>query len=99
MTIRRYTRLVAARGWDPDERRVWTAVSARDRTCVGPRAGLPGPCFGQAEHDHVRASRTLGRKSRTTLDNVVLLCALHHRWKTEHGRQARPLLISYLGRA
>ena len=96
MTLRRYRSFAATPRPDPDRRRVWGAVSARDRTCVGPRAGLPGACFGRPEHDHVRASRALGRKNRTTVDNVVLLCAAHHRWKTEHGRTARPLLVSYL---
>ena len=29
-------------------------------------------------------------------DNLVVLCGLHHLWKTEHGREARPLLLDYL---
>jgi 5-methylcytosine-specific restriction endonuclease McrA len=57
---------------------------------------LPGDCHGRLELDHVRASGGLGMKSRTTLDNLVTLCAAHHRYKTEHGRTVRPLLIAYL---
>ena len=35
-------------------------------------------------------------KSETTAANLVSLCGDHHRWKTEHGREARPLLLAYL---
>jgi hypothetical protein len=75
------------------------AIYARDKTCVGPRAGLPGECFGQPERDHVRASHGMGMKSESTRYNGVLLCnGAHHPWKTVHGREARPLLIAYLER-
>lgn len=37
-------------------------------------------------------------KSRTAADNLVTLCGSHHRYKTEHGREARPILIEYLER-
>jgi len=71
------------------------AVYARDGGCVG-RKCFDGECFGSLELDHVRASHGIGLKSRTALDNLVLLCAGHHRWKTEHGREARPILLAYL---
>lgn len=72
-------------------------VLDRDGGCVG-RLVLAGPCSGSIELDHVRASGGLGMKSRTAADNLVSLCGAHHRWKTEHGREARPVLITYLER-
>lgn len=70
-------------------------VHERDKGCVGPRVGFPGECEGRIERDHVRVGG-MGMKSRTTLDNLVELCSLHHRWKTEHGREARPVLIGWI---
>ena len=95
MTLRRYGPLRCSRGttWPPDVRQ---AIVARDRGCVGLRAGLPGFCLGPLGLDHVRASGGIGMKSRSTADNGVQLCGSHHRWKTEHGREARPLLLAYL---
>jgi 5-methylcytosine-specific restriction endonuclease McrA len=72
------------------------AVVARDKVCVGMIAGFPEEHRGTLELDHVRASHAIGMKSASTSDNLVLLCAGHHRWKTEHGREARPLLLGYL---
>jgi hypothetical protein len=40
----------------------------------------------------------MGMKSESTRYNGVLLCQVHHAWKTVHGREARPLLIAYLQR-
>jgi hypothetical protein len=37
-------------------------------------------------------------KSRSTEDNGVLLDPWCHRWATEHGKEARPLLLEYLAR-
>lgn len=72
------------------------AVHLRDKGCVGQRLGWEGPHTSRLELDHVRASGALGRKSSTTEDNLVALCAECHRWKTQHGRQARPQLLAYL---
>lgn len=69
--------------------------------CVCARANFPAEviarCGGQIEHDHVRAGGT-GMKSSSTVDNGVLLSAWCHRWKTEHGRDARPLLLDWIAR-
>jgi hypothetical protein len=67
--------------------------------CVGFLVGMPGPCFGALEIDHVRASGAVGMKSRSTVDNGVLVCSSHHREKTENGRQWRPVLLDYIERA
>jgi hypothetical protein len=96
--MRRFTPLKPSRGttWPEDEARV---IKYRDGSCVGPRVGFPGDCFGYPlEIDHVRASHGMGMKSESTRSNGVLLCGNHHRWKTEHGREARPLLLTYLER-
>jgi hypothetical protein len=76
------------------------AILERDAGCVAERAGFPNPHRHgfPLELDHVRASGALGRKSRTTADNLVVLCRDHHRWKTDNGRTARPLLLKYLER-
>lgn len=95
MNLRRFTPLKPSRGTGiPAEVREF--VGRRDRRCVGWIVGLPGDCSGSLELDHVRASGGLGLKSRSTSDNLVRLCGQHHRWKTEHGREVRPLLIAYL---
>jgi 5-methylcytosine-specific restriction endonuclease McrA len=92
--LRRYAPMKASRGTViPPALRI--EVIARDGGCVGFQR-FPGDCMGALEIDHVRASGGVGMKSRTEADNLVALCGSHHRWKTEHGRTARPLLIEYL---
>ena len=98
MTLRRYAPMKPSRGtvWPSLVRRV---ITARDGGyCVGPRAGLPDlGCMGTPiEIDHVRASGGISMKSRSTVDNGALLCPVCHRWKTDHGRDARPLLIDWI---
>jgi 5-methylcytosine-specific restriction endonuclease McrA len=82
-------------------------VRARDRKCVAQAAvnavergryGLPVPCDGPLDVDHVRASGGLGMKSPTHRTNMVVLCRHHHRAKTEYGKVWRPLLLDYLER-
>jgi 5-methylcytosine-specific restriction endonuclease McrA len=70
-------------------------VLTRDMGCVG-FGRFPGDCAGANELDHVRASHGMGMKSETTSSNLVTLCGAHHRWKTENGRKARPILLDYL---
>lgn len=70
-------------------------VISRDRGCVG-FGRFPVECSGPLELDHVRASHGMGMKSETSLRNLVALCWSCHRWKTEHGREARPILLDYL---
>lgn len=70
-------------------------VYERDRGCVG-FGRLPGDCAGALELDHVRASHAMGMKSETVESNLVSLCGAHHLYKTEHGREARPILLAYL---
>ena len=100
MTLRRYSPLKPSSGtrWPPEVRQ---AIWERDGgVCAGIWAGFPdSTCHGfPMEIDHVRASHAMGMKSPSTTDNGVLLCGNHHRWKTEHGREARPLLLHYLER-
>lgn len=95
--MRRYAPMKQSRGTVITSE-VRRAVVARDVVCVGLIVGFPGPHGGTLELDHVRASHGIGMKSASTVDNLVLLCGLHHRWKTEHGREARPMLLAYLER-
>ena len=94
MTLRRYAPLKQSRGTVIPPR-MKLDVFERDAGCVG-FGRLPGDCAGGLEPDHVRASHGTGMKSRTEPDNLVALCGSHHRWKTENGREARPLLLAYL---
>ncbi len=74
-------------------------VLARDLGCVAVRAGFTDHrCFGGWELDHVRASGGLGMKSPSEPSNLVTLCALAHREKTENGRIWRPKLLDYLAK-
>lgn len=102
MTLRRYAPLKPSVGttWPPDVRR---AVLTRDDFhCVAERAGLPvtQSCWGNAglELDHIRAGGT-GMKSPSVLSNGATLCPPCHKWKTENGRVARPLLLAYVEKA
>ena len=92
--MRRYTALRPSAGTRiPYPMRL--RVLRRDRGCVGFQR-FPGDCLGPLELDHVRASHATGRKSLTCDCNLVAMCGSHHRYKTEHGRRARPILLDYL---
>lgn len=80
---------------DPVTGPVWAAVRDRDGGCVGPRAGLDGPCDGPLEIDHV-LNGGMALRGPSTIDNLVTLCRRHHRYKTENARVCRRLLVAYL---
>ena len=84
---------------DPVAPGVRAQVRTRDRGCVFTWLGIAHDCFGQLELDHVRASGGLGLKSRSTSDNLVLLCPSAHRLKTLEGRRWRPVLLAWIERA
>ena len=93
--IRRYKPLEPSSGTTiPHSMR--RAVLERDGGCVGPKVGMSGVCFGANELDHVRASGAIGKKSETSTRNLVTLCSTHHRAKTLHGRQWRPVLLRWI---
>lgn len=96
--MRRYSPLKPSLGtrWDPA---VVKAAYALHGGCLGPVVGMPEPCYGELEPDHIRASGGIGMKSRSTLDNCAPLCGEHHRRKTREGRTWRPLLIEAVNRA
>lgn len=95
--IRRYTSLRPSRGTViPAAVRAY--VYARDSGCVLAHLMDGHQCFGGLEIDHVRASGGIGMKSRSTADNLVVLCASGHRFKTENARLMRPILVGYLER-
>ena len=92
--MRRYSPMKPSRGTTiPHDVRL--RVLNRDQGCVGFQL-LPGECAGPLELDHVRASHGMGMKSETVESNLVALCGAHHRWRTEHGREGRPILLAYL---
>ena len=91
--LRRYTPLKAGPGTHFPPEIVQEALVLHGG-CLGPRVGMPGRCDGPIDPDHIRASKALGRKSRSTLDNCAPLCRfVHHRLKTAEGRKWRPKLI------
>ncbi len=47
----------------------------------------------------MRASGGLGLRSRSSPDNLVLLCPWAHRLKTLEGRRWRPVLLAWIERA
>ncbi|HLX34681.1 MAG TPA: HNH endonuclease signature motif containing protein [Candidatus Limnocylindrales bacterium] len=79
----------------PDVR---ASVIARDRGCVFSHLGIAHDCGRWVELDHVRASGALGRRSRSTADNLVSLCPAAHREKTRNGRRWRPVLLAWIER-
>lgn len=90
--MRRYAPMKQGTGtvW-PSEVRVH--VSSHQPGCLGPVAGMPGPCGGSVELDHIRASGAIGKKSKSIAVNGARLCGLHHRTKTEAGKTWRPVLL------
>jgi hypothetical protein len=95
MTLRRYAPMKRSMGTViPTAMKL--EVYDRDQGCVGPRVGMPCDCGGQLEPDHVRASHGTGMKSDTETWNLVALCSMHHRMKTEAGKTWRPVLLDYL---
>jgi hypothetical protein len=90
---------------DPVSREVYMEVYRRDVRCVGPLVGMPGLCGSQfgpqaqptMELDHVNGSG-LGKRGPSIPENLVLLCGLHHRMKTEQSRVWRPRLNEYLSK-
>lgn len=83
---------------DPVTSIVVSSVRARDRGCVAARAGFPDglPCDGPLELDHV-INGGMALRGPSVAGNLVTLCRRHHRYKTEHARVARGLLVAYLG--
>jgi 5-methylcytosine-specific restriction endonuclease McrA len=81
---------------DPVPPSVRAQVRTRDRGCVFTRLRIPHDCFGQLELDHVQASGGLGLRSRSTPDNLVVLCPSAHRMKTLEGRRWRPVLLAWI---
>lgn len=80
---------------DPVTEAVAGRVRARDGGCVGPRVGLPGPCDGPLELDHV-INGGLSYRGPSTVGNLATLCRFHHRHKTEHATDSRARLVGYL---
>lgn len=82
----------------PSRGTVWpTEVRAHVHThqplCVGPLAGMYGPCEGSIELDHIRASGGIGLKSKSIATNAASMCSAHHSMKTNEGKRWRPRLI------
>ena len=101
--LRRRTPLKASAGtrWPPEVRAEILRLDGY--RCVCARAGFPldviARCPGfPVEADHVRGSGALGLKSRSTVDNGASLSPWCHAWKTDHGKEARPLLLDWIAR-
>lgn len=73
-------------------------VLAADGGCVGQKVGMEHTCYGALELDHVQASHGIGMKSPTVRGNLVSLCSIAHRTKTEYGRVWRPKLVAYIAK-
>lgn len=72
MTLRRYAPMKPSRGTVIPEslrRQVYERDQGR---CIPQLVGILHTCRSDREIDHVRASGALGKKSPTTLDNLIL---------------------------
>lgn len=96
MSLRRYASIAPSKGttWPPEVR---AHVETHQPPCLGPLAGMPEPCAGQSELDHIRASGGIGMKSKSVAVNAARMCGIHHRRKTDFGRQYRPKLLQLVG--
>lgn len=88
---------------DPVTIEVRLSVLKRDSGCISAKIGMPGLCgtqFGPSpnpnlELDHVNGSG-MGKRGPSIAENLVTLCGLHHRMKTEQARIWRPKINEYL---
>lgn len=96
MTLRRRTPLKPSRGteWPRDVRAQAYALMPR---CIGPLVGMPEPCFGGLELDHIHGRGALGMKGDGVLSNAARLCVVHHDEKGLHGSTWRPRLVEFVG--
>jgi hypothetical protein len=72
-------------------------VYERDGGCLGPRIGMPNPCRGGIQIDHIISDGlTLKCPPRPRL--LASLCGLeHHPRKTNEARRWRPKLLELVG--
>lgn len=84
---------------DPVTSEVAQHVLARDGGCVGPRIGMPDRCFGRPELDHIHTGGGIQLRGPSIPTNLVSLCRVHHRIKTDHGSTWRPPLDDYVRNA
>jgi hypothetical protein len=83
---------------DPVTHETYYHVRGRDGYgCIGPAVGMPGPCDGWIELDHIE-NGGLSLRGPSTALNLASLCRLHHRTKTEAARTWRPLLVAEVAR-
>lgn len=88
---------------DPVTDLVRRSVIKRDGGCVGLKLNMPRQCgtqFGEGtkgaiEIDHV-VSGGLGRRGPSAEKNLVSICGIHHRVKTESSKLWRAKIIEYL---
>jgi 5-methylcytosine-specific restriction endonuclease McrA len=88
---------------DPVTPELRRTVINRDKTCIGPRIGMPKECGtqfgpgtkGPVELDHV-VSSGFGKRGPSIEENLVAICGFHHRMKTEASKTWRPKIIEYL---
>jgi hypothetical protein len=90
--MRRYKPIAPSAGtrWTPAVR---AHIATHQPPCIGPLAGMPGPCLGGSELDHIRAAHGTSMKSESIATNGARLCGAHHLLKTNAGRTWRPVLI------
>ncbi len=83
---------------DPVTPEMYEHVRLRDDYgCLGPSVGMPGPCDGWVELDHILNGGTSYR-GKSIPTNLASLCTLHHRMKTEAAGTWRPLLVDLVAR-
>ena len=75
--------------------KVRAAILARDGGCIGPRIGMPDPCFGRLEVDHVH-NGGLGRKGDPVESNGATFCLWHHDHKTRGARRWRVAIDAWI---
>ena len=79
----------------PDD--VRAHVIERDGGCLGPRIGMPNPCNGAVQLDHI-ITDGFGIKCPPKPRLLASLCGLeHHPRKTNEARKWRPKLLKLVG--
>lgn len=83
---------------DPVTPEMYAHIRERDDYgCLGPSVGMPGPCDGWVELDHI-LNGGLSYRGKSVNTNLASLCTVHHAMKGADGNRWRPLLVDFVAR-
>jgi 5-methylcytosine-specific restriction endonuclease McrA len=83
---------------DPVTPEMYEHIRERDDYgCLGPSVGMPGPCDGRVELDHI-LNGGLSYRGPSVATNLASLCRSCHNRKDSDLQRWRPLLVAFVAR-